>query len=221
MATVPQRTAFFRLWNAARAEVLADYGLIPAGAAQERDARHRWISEQTRGRTGSINAVRPGAEFARLMTATAQAAGDFAAAAYWSMDAAKRWRHMLGHLVRQLGEISLIPSGWEYVQGIFAHMSLPASWEDVPERDLESVFQMLDTHRRRLLKRDHGWQGLRKSDTDPLGFFERASYVYRPTGELTMCWLEEGSRGAAEGAESFTADSHDRVTRRVYEEVPA
>lgn len=200
MATIKQRAQFFRLWAKARADVCEQYGLVCRISSEERQARHRWIREKT-GSTENINAVRPGNEFSRLMLETAMAACDFREAAYWEMDVAKRWRWFMRHLVRQIGEITRRPAAWEYVQGIFGHLGLPASWEDIPTQELEKVWQMLDTHRRRLLKRDHGWQGLRASDRDPLGFLANAQYVYGADGKLGFGWLDANSRADAEAAE--------------------
>jgi hypothetical protein len=219
MATQKQRGHFFRLWAAARAEVCEGFGLSSRVKDEERDGRHRWIRQHTAGRTEDINAVRPGNEFSRLMLQTALAAGDYREAAYWELDVAKRWRWFMENLVRQLGEIARKPAAWEYVQGIFAHLRLPASWQDIPEGDLENVWKMLDTHRRRLLTRDHGWQGLRKSDRDPLGFFAEASYVHNADGELGILWLDK-SRPSSETAEAWTEESGE-TQERVYQEVPA
>jgi hypothetical protein len=173
MATSKQRNQFFALWGKAKAEVCERYDLCALVKDQEREARHRWVLECTK-RTEDINAVRPGNEFSRLMLQTAMAAGDYREAAYWEMDVSKRWKFFMEQLLRQLGEITRQARAWEYVQGIFAHMRLPTRWQDIPEGELEKVWQMLDSHRRRLLKRDHGWEGLRKSDLDPLGFFPQA-----------------------------------------------
>ncbi len=219
MATPKQRNQFFRLWGKARAEICERYDLCAVIHDQERDARHRWIRQHTGGRTENINAVKPGNEYSRLMLQTALAAGDYEAAGYWELDISKRWKWMMEHLVRQLGEIARQPLPWAYVQGIFAHMRFPSNWQDIPEGELEKVWQMLDTHRRRLLKRDHGWQGLRQSDRDPLGFFPEAQYVYSAAGELGIRWLDS-SRPSAESADAWTEDS-GKKQERVYEEVTA
>lgn len=193
MATDKQRVRFFRLWASARAEVCEGFGLCCRVSTDEREARHRWIRRHTGDRTDNINAVRPGAEFSRLMLQTALAAGDYREAAYWELDAAKRWTFFMRNLVRQLGEITRTPHPWGYVQSIFAHLRLPADWQDIPEAELDHVWQMLDTHRRRLLKQEHGWKGLRRSDRDPLGFFPEAQYFYGACGEpdrLGIKWPE-------------------------------
>jgi len=54
--------------------------LIETGAADEESARHAWIRRHT-GYTDSINAVRPGADFGRLMLETALVADDYEAVA--------------------------------------------------------------------------------------------------------------------------------------------
>ena len=208
MASDKQRNQFFRLWAVARAEICERYDLCALVKDQEREARHKWVMECTK-RTEDINAVRPGNEYSRLMLQTAIAAGDYREAAFWELDVAKRWRWFMENLVRQLGEIARKPAAWEYVQGIFAHLRLPRSWQDIPEGELEKIWQMLDTHRRRLLKRDHGWEGLRKSDTDPLGFFPEAEYVYGADGKLGLRWPE---KVLAEDAESAEVEAEKAVT---------
>ena len=75
LLTKNQRIAFFKLWKGARREVMAQ-----TGAADEESARHAWIRRHT-GYTDSINAVRPGADFGRLMLETALVADDYEAVA--------------------------------------------------------------------------------------------------------------------------------------------
>ena len=208
MASDKQRIRFFRLWSGAKAEVCERYGLCALVKDGEREARHKWVMECT-GRTENIGAVRPGNEFSRLMLRTALAAGDYREAAFWELDVAKRWRWFMGNLVRQLGEIARTGLPWEYVQGIFAHMRLPRSWQDIPEGELEKVWQMLDTHRRRLLKRDHGWKGLRREGANPLGFFPEAEYCYRGDGRLGIRWPE---KVRAEDAENAKVAAREAVT---------
>ena len=72
------------------------------GAADDESARHAWICRHT-GYTDSINAVKPGADFGRLMLETAIIADDYAAVAKWSMDGANRWRHLIGEQLRRIG----------------------------------------------------------------------------------------------------------------------
>ena len=111
-----------------------------------------WIRRHI-GYTDSINAVKPGADFGRLMLEAAIIADDYAAVAKWSMDVANRWRHLIGEQLRRIGEITGEGKPWAYACGIFKHLGLPASWEDIPEDRLADVFKMLDTHRRRLIRK--------------------------------------------------------------------
>lgn len=186
MATNVQRVQFFRLWGRAKASICEGYGLNPYIKEEERAARHKWIASNGGPRSGSINAVRAGKAYARLMLRTAVAAEDFTAAAYWEQDLARRWAWFMGALVRQLGEIAREPKPWAYVQGIFAHLHLPPRWEDIPEAELEHIWMMLDTHRRRLLKRDHGWVGTREGGGETLAFVAEAEYAYTRDGRLVM-----------------------------------
>jgi hypothetical protein len=141
MATKNQRIAFFNLWSGAKREVR-----ILVGAADDESARHAWIHRHT-GYTDSINAVKPGADFGRLMLETALIADDYEAVSKWSVDEANRWSYLIGEQLRQLGGITGEAKPWAYACGIFAHLRLPASWEDIPEDRLAEVFKMLDTHR--------------------------------------------------------------------------
>ena len=184
MATPKQRTAFFVLWAQASRAVCRRYDLRADRHDEEREARHLYLRHVTG--CESINDVKPGLQFSRLMLTLAVDAENHTEAAYWEEAIAKHWRWFMESLVRQLGEIARQPVPWEYVQGIFAHLKLPKSWQDIPEAELEKVWQMLDTHRRRVLRRDHGWLGLRDGGKFPLTFDPGASYSYGGDGKLTM-----------------------------------
>ena len=149
MATIAQIKAFFRVYARARTEIERHVGEV--GEA----ARHAWILECTR-RTDSLRLVRSGAEYARLMLATAQAAEDYELAAYFQNDITGRNRYMINALLRQLGEITGRTLTWEYARGILKQMRLPEDLSDVPEELHKPVIYALDTHRRRLLRRA-GW----------------------------------------------------------------
>ncbi len=58
---------------------------------------------------------------------------------------------------------------WLYIAQVTHHAFGRYTWEDIREDDFEKVFMMLDTHRRRLLKRA-GWRGGRQYPNEPLGF---------------------------------------------------
>lgn len=203
MASKKQRILFFKLWARARRDICAGYGLDMSDSKEERAARHRWISECT-GATCNINAVGGGSDFAKLMMRTAEAAGDFQEASYWCTDEARRSHHMMTHLIRQIGEITGEDHPWEYIQGIFKRMKLPDNWMDIPERDLVAVSQALDTYRRRILRRDHGWRGLR-IDSRPLAFDTSITYVRLDDGTLGCYWGKAPACAAQYKREAVTA----------------
>jgi len=179
--TKPQQNLFWRAfvpaWRARREE----QGIAPADA-EARDAwRHGVILQET-GR-GSLAEVERGAEFDRLLKRLSVEAGDFARAADMEAAEAGRIRARCEDCLRQICEIdgpdphasATAPTAarWAYVGRLAARAFGGRAWDDIPERDLARVFMMLDTHRRRLLRRA-GWMGARFGQ--PLGFPHGARY---------------------------------------------
>lgn len=164
-----QQAAFWRLWARAEAEEL------PATATrQERDTARRGVIFRACGKD-SLKDVNATGDFDKLMYDVALLAGDYQALTYWVNAKERRTAHMISQCARQIGEIVGEPKGWEYCQAVFVQARLPPSWMDIPDGLLFSTFEMLDTHRRRLLKRDHGWTGER--DGTPLGFNPARIYI--------------------------------------------
>ena len=160
--TSKQVAKFWRLWGQAEAEVM------PHGADRDqRDAYRRSVILSSCGKN-SLRDVNKTDDFDRLMYAVASLAGDYQEMSYWCIAGERRSVHMIGACARQIGEIVSGPKGWVYCQATFKQANLPDQWMDIPDTLLVSVFQMLDTHRRRMLKRDHGWRGSRTGE--PLGF---------------------------------------------------
>jgi hypothetical protein len=164
-----QQAAFWTLWKRAEAEDL------PRDAdRQQRDTWRRNVMLQACGKV-SLKDVRPAGDYDRLMFAAASLAGDYQAMAYWDAAGERRTAHLIGECARQIGEIAGEPRGWEYCRGLFAQAGFPPHWMDIPGTLLQSSFQMLDTPRRRILKRDHGWRGERHGQ--PLGFSPARVYI--------------------------------------------
>jgi len=164
-----QQGMFWALWSKAEAEVL------PATATRfEREALRRATIKEACGVT-SLKEVNPSRDFDRVMLAAATMACDYEAAAHFCNSGERRACYLIRECARQIGEIAGSPRGWEYCVKVFEQSRLPASWMDIPESLLFSTFQMLDSHRRRMLKRDHGWKGARKGQ--PLGFLPERSYA--------------------------------------------
>lgn len=165
-----QLNKFWRLWARAESEVL------PISATrQERDALRHSVMFKSCGKT-SLKLVNPTGDFDRLMAQVATMTGDYQEMSYWSVSGERRMCYMIEHCARQIGELVQSPKGWDYCRAIFDQAGLPASWMDIPETDLADTFKMLDTHRRRILKRDFGWVGERMGQ--PLGFRPDRSYKF-------------------------------------------
>ena len=116
----------------------------------------------------SLKSVTPGLMLNKLLNAVAIAAGDWDNAIRFEAASLKTWRWLLLAQMRQLGELTGKHVGWDYVQGILQHLRLPDCLDDCPPETAATVFKMLDTHRRRILKplrHDCG------AGFDPKGFY--------------------------------------------------
>ena len=148
--TKPQLKRFWPLWTEAENENL------PHNATRaQRDAIRRDTIQRATGRH-SLKDVNPVGEFDALMLEVATLAGDYEEAAYWGAAKERRYAVMMEDCARQIGEITGNPHGWQYCRDTLTQARLPDRWEDVPETLLAKTFQMLDTHRRRLLCRAWG-----------------------------------------------------------------
>lgn len=169
MLSPKQQAMFWALWARAEREELPI-----AATPKERDTARRGVMFRACGKI-SLKDVTPTGDFDRLMFAVATLAGDYEGMGYWCNASERRTAHLIRECARQIGEIAGAPKGWEYCQKVFAQAGLPASWMDIPDGLLFATFQMMDTHRRRLLKRDHGWRG--ELSGQPLGFMPDRIYI--------------------------------------------
>lgn len=92
--------------------------------------------------------------FDQVMAHLAIIAGDM----YWidktSRASEDRMRWQILRLLREISAASGMTVGWEYVRGIYSQSDLlPVAMADAPAQTLWKVFQMLDTHLRRLIQR--------------------------------------------------------------------
>ncbi len=171
MITPKQQAAFWTLWSKAESEN------IPRDAdRKQRDTYRRSVIFRACGKV-SLKDINPTRDFDRLMYAVAALSGDYKSMAYWCNASERRTAYMIGECARQIGEIVGEDKGWEYCRSIFAQANLPPAWMDIPDGLLFATFEMMDTHRRRLLKRDHGWTGERNGQ--PLGFNPDRTYIRR------------------------------------------
>ena len=171
MLTAKQQAMFWALWARAEREEL------PITATrQERDTARRGVMFRACGRI-TLKDVNPTGDFDRLMYAVSLMSGDYQAAAYWVNAGERRTAHMISECARQIGELAGVPKGWDYCRSVFVQAGLPPAWMDIPDGLLFSTFEMLDTYRRRVLKRDFGWKGERLGQ--PLGFNPDRIYTRR------------------------------------------
>ena len=157
-----------------------------------REAVEAYRREVMREEAGADHAadVDPGSGYDRVMYRLAVDAGDWAAASRYATGEERRMAHLVEQCARQVIELKAIeddpaalfapetikvsPVG--YVVGCLRQAGLlvtqtPAGdwWADISGAAAFSVFRMLDTHRRRLLKR-LGW-------SNPLAFEPGAIWI--------------------------------------------
>lgn len=184
-----QRAAFFRLL----ARAADRQGVPPA-------AREAWRHEIVREACGvpSLKAVGSGADFDRLMAHVSRLAEDHAEAMRWGTAEGRRLAAMAEACARQCFEIAQAipalaeqwaPGAIPYLRGVMAqagwrdalHAEDGEWWLDLDLPRLQKLFQMLDTHRRRLLRRVTfaKWEELPDGTRGPmrLAFDLRARYV--------------------------------------------
>jgi len=148
-----------------------------------REAVEAYRREVMREEAGADHAadIDPGAGYDRVMYRLAVDAGDWGAATRYVTGAERRMAHLVEQCARQVIELKQVEadphvmfapesveattSSVEYVVGCLRQAGLlvvQASggdwWADISGAAAFSVFRMLDTHRRRLLKR-LGWGG--------------------------------------------------------------
>ena len=166
--TQRQRILFFRTF----AQACVRQGIPPA----EREAyRHRLIAETVPMSRGSLKCVGSGTDFDRLMRTVAQAAQSFETSAHFAVAEARRLAKMCEALVWQIWAIecgmpealrgkststAITPA--DYLRAIlrqagwtWATVAAGGSdwWLDLTLHHAQKLMMMLDTHRRRLLKR--------------------------------------------------------------------
>ena len=159
--TDKQRIAFFKVFQRA----CARQGIPP-------DEREAWRHQIIREACGvpSLKAVDSGSAFDRLMAHVSRLAEDHGEAIRWGTAEGRRLARMAEAAARQCFEIAQAipalaeqwaPGAIPYLRGILAqagwrdalHAEDGEWWLDLDLPRLHRLFQMLDTHRRRLLRR--------------------------------------------------------------------
>ena len=188
--TDKQRIAFFKVFQQA-----CDRQGIPPGAKRE-----AWRHEIVREACGvpSLKAVDSGSAFDRLMAHVSRLAEDHGEAMRWGTAEGRRLAAMAEACARQCFEVAQAlpdlaercpPDPVDYLRGVLAqagwrdalHAEDGEWWLDLDLPRLQTLFQILDTHRRRLLKRVPfaKWEELPDGSRGPmrLAFSLRARYV--------------------------------------------
>jgi hypothetical protein len=90
--------------------------------------------------------------FESVMLALASEADDTKQIGYWTSCIERRYRHLIKESLQECSRLN--PDtvyDWFYVRDVYAQsQQLPVSIFEAPAPTLKKVFQMLDTHRRRL-----------------------------------------------------------------------
>ncbi|MDA3923110.1 MAG: hypothetical protein PF904_00230 [Kiritimatiellae bacterium] len=168
-----QQYKFWSLFKEAVQEAL------PADASKaEIDAFRYKLIEDATGKT-SLTLVSKCKEYDLLMAATAFCTENDQEKLYWCTTSERRFLHLIGTGLTQIGQIAKEPHAWDYVKGILHQAHWPDTWKDISDEMLHTVFKMLDTHRRRLLWKN-GWRGSKHGQ--PLGFTITRTYFHTVSG---------------------------------------
>jgi len=159
MITPAQRSRFFPAMHAAWRE----HCRLSGGDANDIHAREAWYRDQLAEvlTVRSLQQVNHTDDFDRIMLHWAEVAGDDRAIAYFCDSLERRYRYIVGNMLVNLSIMEGRDLGWEYVEHVYQHMGhggWPSRIEDAPAKLLQKVIAALDTHIRRLQRREveHG-----------------------------------------------------------------
>jgi hypothetical protein len=91
----------------------------------------------------------------------AQISGDEHEIDYWSRCEERRMLYHIRKRLERISELQHFVADWKYVRAMWSHMNLPLTPEEAPAEILQTLFQALDTHVRRL-ERDRKESARRK-----------------------------------------------------------
>lgn len=93
-------------------------------------------------------------KFDQVMLRLAIEAGDTRDISYWSDAVERRLRYLIEETLREMASLdSTRDYSWHYAISCYHKAKLPLKIHDAPAEMLHKVYQMLDTHRRRLQHR--------------------------------------------------------------------
>ena len=181
--TKPQLAAYWRAATAAAREV---------GEALE-TYRKRVMSEECG--VSSVKALNRTADFDKVMLRFSVDAGDYGAAGKFATAGTERLSRLVCICASQIMQLKGAPAGStaavEYLAGVIrqARIScgsdvLGSIWMDCPSDTLLSLFHILDTHRRRLLRQLASPPSVRRF----LGFDGDLVYVPIPSGGVRLVY---------------------------------
>ena len=166
--TPSQRSAFFRALSAA----CQNLGL---NTQDEREAYRKRVMKEETGKDHLALLNRTG-DFDRCMAHFAKDAGDWQTAAKFASGDAYRMAVMIRICCQQIMQLKGLPDGSDaakdYLRGILEQSRIACGtyandssfWMDISQDSLLTVFQILDTHRRRLLAGYPSLDGLKGFD---------------------------------------------------------
>ena len=195
--TKAQLKVFFRAVSRAASAL----GLV--GRDEVEEYRHAVMSEEVG--VESARDIDPCGGFDRVMYRLATDAGDWSAASRYATGEERRMAHLVEQCARQVVELRAIEGMADamfdaadpgkaaigYVIGVMRQADYPVYatdagdwWLDISGSIAFQVFRMLDTHRRRILKR-YGWRPL-SFDPDASWYIDGCILAVRPVGDTPL-----------------------------------
>lgn len=178
MLTKPQLSLF---WRTFQASCVAQQ--INTSAAKEEYRKLVMLEECSCQHMADIGKI---ADFERIMLRLNLDGGDYDAAARFESDRERRMAHLVEICAAQLMQLQGVAEddALTYVIGVIQQAKFSCRldgdiwWLDLIEGQIAALFQMLDTHRRRLLKAD-GW-------STGLKFNAKLQYARRSDGHYDL-----------------------------------
>ena len=179
-----QRAAFWAAHKVACVE-------LELSTREERESYRRVVMREECGKAHLAELSRTG-DFDRVMLRFAKDAGDFGAAAKFAVADEARQVMLVRICCAQLMQLKGCTAGTteavDYLAGIVEQARIPCGrdlcdssfWLDVAPVNLRSLFQMLDTHRRRMLRR--------LAPAAPMSFDAETVYALKDGGGVRLEW---------------------------------
>lgn len=180
--TKPQLAAYWRAATAAAREVGE-----PLETYRKRVMREECGVE-------SVKALSRTGDFDKVMLRFSVDAGDYGAAGKFATAGAERMSRLVCICAAQIMQLKGAPSGStaaaDYLAGVIRQARFPCGsdaagfWLDCPADDLMALFHILDTHRRRLLRRLCDSSSIRRF----LSFDPSVVYGLKPSGGISIVY---------------------------------